>query len=508
VAEVALRGVYFARNAMVQHVPLPYAFGDNYGPLPPWLDPLQILEDDRTLIWRSKAGVELTYLDVFSPVRREADRIQLLRRFRPSVPEEFRANPTWALRLNSEGYRGGEMFPARRPSTIRIACLGDSWTFGMPVSEDQTYPARLSSWLGELHSGAEAEYDVQNFGVLGYSSFQGLRLLRNRVLAAGPDVVVIGFGMNDSEVAGYRDQDIVRTAPPSITARLKDLPTKAAAHLETYKLLRYAALTASFRQRPIGEYLTAQADRHAQGNADYDALGEWTRVPPPDYESNVREMVRLIRAQGGEVVLLDNELWEDSPYRALLKKIAAEMHAPFVDGPRILGAARAEIERTLEASLDLVPDGRTAAPLASETGRTTVIFRVYRGAATVSRAMAIVGTGKELGALVPNVVHMHDDGTGGDQRAGDGVWSYAASLTPGERVFYVYTNSGAPGEWEGLDVPYIRRIDVPPAAGNRTFYAPVETFGRVYGQGDHWHPDAGGYDAIARHVADAIATLK
>ena len=108
-AEIVLRGAYFVRNSMVQYVPLPYAFGDDYGPIPPWLDALLILKNDPTLIWKNEPNVQRTYLDVFSPVRTEQDRIALLRRFIPTVPAEFRDNPKWDVRLNSEGFRGGEM---------------------------------------------------------------------------------------------------------------------------------------------------------------------------------------------------------------------------------------------------------------------------------------------------------------------------------------------------------------------------------------------------------------
>jgi hypothetical protein len=68
----------------------------------------------------------------------------------------------------------------------------------------------------------------------------------------------------------------------------------------------------------------------------------------------------------------------------------------------------------------------------------------------------------------------------------------------------VYTNSGVPGKWEGLDVPHIRRVNVP-STNDHPFYLPIETFGRVYMQGDDWHTDAVGYDAIAHAVARAIA---
>jgi lysophospholipase L1-like esterase len=494
------------RNSLVQYVPLPYAFGDNYGPQPPWLDPLDILEEDETLIWRSKADFRVDYLHVFSPVWQERDRIALLRRFLPSIPEVFLGNPTWEVRLNSEGFRGSAMTRTHPGSTVRIACIGDSWTFGMPVTEDQTYPSRLEAWLREMQPGLE--YEVQNFGVLGYSSFQGLRLLRTKVLDFDPDIIAIGFGMNDSQVAGYRDKDVRQDgAHPSIASRSIGALGAAVRDLETYKLLKYAALVVTFREKPIADYIRAETDKDTEGDARYETLDAWTRVSPTDYELNVREMIRLSREHGARVVLIDNELWEASPYRAVLKRLSAELHVPLVDGAALLDSARRAVEHNLESQLGLDDRGGQL-PLASfpAAGKTTVVFRVYRGSADVPKGLSIVGADQQLGAFVPNLVTMHDDGTDGDQRAGDGVWSHTADLAVGSRVFYVYTNSGAPGRWEGLDVPYIRRVEVPASADGRPLHLPIETFGRVYLQGDHWHTDSAGYDAIAREAARVIAT--
>src|SRR5262245_9594917 len=95
--EITLRGLYAARNAMVRYVPLPYAFGDDYGPMPPWADRLAILKSDPVLIWRNEPNARRTYLDVYSPVRAEDDRRALLRRFVPTIPAEFRDNHTWSI---------------------------------------------------------------------------------------------------------------------------------------------------------------------------------------------------------------------------------------------------------------------------------------------------------------------------------------------------------------------------------------------------------------------------
>ena len=154
----------------MRRVPLPYSVGDQYGPIPPWLDRLLILVPDDTLIWRSLPNVRRTYVDIFSPAHSEQDRTALLRRFVPTLPAEFRDNPTWTIALNSEGYRSAEFSATKPPSTVRIACIGDSWTFGMNVDQERTYPSRLAAVLREQHP--ETTFELLNFGVLGYSSFQ------------------------------------------------------------------------------------------------------------------------------------------------------------------------------------------------------------------------------------------------------------------------------------------------------------------------------------------------
>ncbi|PYR27859.1 MAG: hypothetical protein DMF98_04575 [Acidobacteria bacterium] len=521
-SEVALRAVFLARSAMVRFVPLPYALGDDYGPLPPWLDRLQILVPDDTLIWRSLPNAHRTYVDIFTPVRTERDRVALLRRFTPTLPEEFRRNPTWHVDLSSQGHRTAEYTATKRAGSIRIACIGDSWTFGMNVDQDRTYPSRLLARLRDAQPDSNVE--VMNFGVLGYSSFQGVQLLKSRVLPLAPDVLVIGFGMNDSEVAGYRDKDMVATARPGVATRLKD----TGKDLEFYKLLQYLALSIRFHPKPVGEHIRAEAESKS-GTIAYETIEPWTRVSPHDYEANIREMIRLQSARDGKTILIDNELWDESPYRPILRRIAADTRAPLIDSLRIVADGKQQIERSLEQRFNLASHEPATSRRPDQHGRpdypdppdrpgppgrpdprglpapsVTVIFRVFHGNVPVRTAMSIVGTVPQLGDLVPNAIQMHDDGRDGDERAADGVWSYAASLPAGQRVFYVYTNSGTRGAWEGLDVPSIRHLTVPAPAGAGPVYLPIDTFGQLYMQADNWHTDAQGYDLIADAVAKAV----
>jgi len=510
-AELLLRGAYAVRALFVHRVPLPYSVGDDYGPVPPWLDNMMILVPDDQLIWRNLPSVRRTYVDIFSPAPTAAARTALLRRFLPTIPAEFDRNPTWTIALDSRGYRNAEIPVAKPRETLRIACVGDSWTFGMNVDQDRSYPARLLEHLRDRRAGTPVE--VVNFGVLGYSSFQGRQLMQSpRVFDFHPDVVAIGFGMNDSEVAGYRDRDVVGGGPPTLRTRVKD----AFGGLESYKLLHYVAETLKYRPKSMGDFLKEHANDRGSGSVDYDAIEPWTRVSPHDFDANLRAMVQLARDHGAAVVLLDNELWEGSPYRPVLRTIAADTRVPLVDSLAIVAEARAKMERGVEERFGLTragAAGRTgslggAAGSAGGEGSpqsvTRVVFRVWRGDWAVPRALSIVGTDPRLGAVEPNAVLMHDDGREGDEKAGDGVWSYAAEFAQGTHLTYVYTNSGARGRWEGLDIPHLREVVVPLSPDGGTVYLPIETFGRVYMQADDWHTDAAGYDLIARAVAGAI----
>jgi hypothetical protein len=333
-----------------------------------------------------------------------------------------------------------------------------------------------------------------------------------------PDVLLIGFGMNDSSVSGYRDKDVGQ----KIDVRWRDRVRAVAEWSEFYGLLKYFAQVLRFHPQTTGDFLKADAtEEPSKGDkpvspispanpvnpANYDDMEPWTRVSPHDYDLNIREMVRLGRSQGARVVLLDNELWPESPYRPVLVAIARDEHVPLVDSLRIIEDERARIERGMETRFHLAPAASSPAPSGptkSPPAETSVVFRVYEGAYPVPQRLSIVGNHSSLGNSVPNVVAMHDDGTAGDEHAGDRIWSYKTTFPAGTHLKYVYTNSGRHGQWEGLDVPRIRELQVGAAADGRPVYLPVESFGRIYMQADDWHTDAVGYDLIARAVLAAL----
>ena len=102
---------------------------------------------------------------------------------------------------NSRGFYGPEFNIEKDSGVFRIVCLGDSCTHFGP----DTYSDMLRVYLDETAPG---QFEVINAGVIGYTSFQGRRLLESEVLDWSPDLVTVYFGWNDHWLArGRQDKD-------------------------------------------------------------------------------------------------------------------------------------------------------------------------------------------------------------------------------------------------------------------------------------------------------------
>ena len=113
-----------------------------------------------------------------------------------------------AYRTNADGFRDGPRDPDRRAGP-RVLVLGDSYTFGWGVADDEPYPQRAEALLRERGIGAE----VINAGIPGYNSEQEASLLDELLPRYRPDMVVVGYVMNDAEPQMSVPQ------PPALTYR-------------------------------------------------------------------------------------------------------------------------------------------------------------------------------------------------------------------------------------------------------------------------------------------------
>jgi len=111
------------------------------------------------------------------------------------VPSQMAYTYAERVSINSHGFRGPEIRGERSPGDLRIICLGDSFTFGVGVSDEETYPRQLEDLLTKRWPGRRPE--VINAGVQGYATYQEVDWLRSRGVEFDPDVVVLAVYFND-----------------------------------------------------------------------------------------------------------------------------------------------------------------------------------------------------------------------------------------------------------------------------------------------------------------------
>ena len=93
------------------------------------------------------------------------------------------------IRINARGLRDRDIPYERSVPLRRVLCLGDSFTWGMGVEAEETWPKVLERTLPEL--------EALNAGVNGWTTSQEFLWLRREGLKYRPDAVVLGFHVND-----------------------------------------------------------------------------------------------------------------------------------------------------------------------------------------------------------------------------------------------------------------------------------------------------------------------
>jgi lysophospholipase L1-like esterase len=108
--------------------------------------------------------------------------------------------------INAEGNRGRSRTPGEFQGK-RIVLLGDSITFGNFLDVQATYADQLQALLDKRAGNA---YEVLNFGVGGYDTVQEVAQLEQRAADYRPDLVVVGFCLNDLGVVSLNLEYIDR----------------------------------------------------------------------------------------------------------------------------------------------------------------------------------------------------------------------------------------------------------------------------------------------------------
>ena len=114
-----------------------------------------------------------------------------------ALKPNFQGPSIWGVpfRINSLGFRGPEIALTKPEGTFRVLVLGDSIIMGSGLSEQDTFPALLQQELADRFPGRR--FEVINAGVSGYGLPEEYTVLKEDGLRLEPDLVVLGFCLND-----------------------------------------------------------------------------------------------------------------------------------------------------------------------------------------------------------------------------------------------------------------------------------------------------------------------
>ena len=405
----------------------------------------RLFEADRDLIFRMRAATDFVY---------------------PRTVLQSNKPQTWSVHTNEQGFRSPPFSEAKPAGVFRIVCLGDSSTFGMNVDDADAYPRVLARLLEERSPG---RFEVLNLGVPGYSSRQGLELLRQSVLRYQPDLVTFAFGTNDRFWRRSVSDDQVIRFNQSLSGTVLMYLRNAAEHLYSYRLLRRLATTAAVRLFGIPALQKGEP-----------------LVSLPELAGNIVAAQTLLRANGAAMLVLNNDFYGTDAI-AGMREGARPSGVPVLDMRQLFLNRERQRSRELEAQHHLSPP---------EPPQGMMLFRVWTRAPEEQLAV-------DVRAFEPQATRflMRDDGRSGDQVAGDGVWSSLVPAARTPRVEYTY--------WKRKGAVFVReygetisgtsaRLRSVAAAGN------IDTLGELYLHTDSAHPDEEGHALIANALVERV----
>jgi hypothetical protein len=204
---------------------------------------------------------------------------------------------------NSRGFRDRERSVAKPPGVRRVLSLGDSFAWGASVEFEDAYPQRLERGLIRRR---HETWEVVNLALPGMNTVDQAAQLAGPGLEYSPDVVLLGYVLNDSE-----DSEAAEARRAADWSQPKD----------TSGLLDRSALVRLVRGRL---WATAENRRREIG---YKSMYEDTAPGWVAARKALKTMGSLCRERGVPLVvaifpLFGNSLGDDYPFTRIHEKVA------------------------------------------------------------------------------------------------------------------------------------------------------------------------------------------
>ncbi len=143
---------------------------------------------------------------------------------------------SFVVSVSSQGFRDSEIGP-KVEGEFRVLMLGDSFTFGYGVENDETIPNALERKLQLFLFGRKVS--VINGGVEGYGPWQARILLHRSGFALDPDLIILQtFTNNDVYDSLAQVGAVFRSYYPGVVDRERALRSQTRFHVRLQRWLR------------------------------------------------------------------------------------------------------------------------------------------------------------------------------------------------------------------------------------------------------------------------------
>ncbi|MCC6793486.1 MAG: hypothetical protein IT366_00090 [Candidatus Hydrogenedentes bacterium] len=156
---------------------------------------------------------------------------------------------TIQVEISSQGIRDRQYGP-KHTDEFRIVALGDSYTIGVGLQSDETYPRVLEQLLNE--AGLPKHVVVINCGVGGYAPWQERGFLNSRGFTFAPDLVVLQLFPSNDVSGSYsrtgkrlRAIDLMWESRLELYRRKSEIPVRCERFLQQHSWLYLDILTMS-----------------------------------------------------------------------------------------------------------------------------------------------------------------------------------------------------------------------------------------------------------------------
>lgn len=224
------------------------------------------------------------------------------------------------ISINSHGFRDKDFMVGRK--TFRILVLGDSITFGAGIAASDRYTEEISRRLCP-----ENRCVVMNLGVTGYQIGNYEAVLTEQISELKPDLVVIGFCMNDIQPASTVDH-VAKARRVGWVETLRGALAHSVAIRLVARQVRLASWdTEEYRQDWIEK--ATRAWNSEKNKADLSSTLVRLKQQALDADAEIVAILFPERSQ-----LEDPEGWGSSYEEA--ERIFGDAHIPFVSGRAVL----------------------------------------------------------------------------------------------------------------------------------------------------------------------------